>query len=250
MVGTSVTKHSYRFRLLEATFGLILIVFTLFDRLPFTSYLSSSNTTISEPTTTIVDRSLVVPTIVEQAHESSLILGNVGLPVADVSKINEKVEGLMIHPWLPTLSASQIKPIIRESVLFLILQTVGIPLIGRFRTQLLVGMRCLIPLRRRLLGVVVSRKFMQSFQKMITSPKLLRLVQRNFRIMWKFLLTGYSKTSASKIVNRCKKYLHSILHKHDDHHHHHHTDDPAHLGEDGLTHGSNATDSVTTTVSR
>ena len=177
--------------------GAILLVLSLFE--PLLSVFQSSVT-------------------VQRADVSSLAL------LAAPEK-NTVIEELELHPWLPSLNVSYVKPLIREAAILLILQNVGVPLIGKFRTQVLVGIRCFIPLQRRLSGMLISRKLLTSLQKMITSPKVIRFVEKHVRLIWKLLLTAYSKTNASKIVNRCKKYLHTFLHPHHDDEDHQHEKD-------------------------
>jgi hypothetical protein len=188
-------KKLLPFRTLEISLGAIILVLILFEPL----------SPVYQASVTTVQRADVSP-----------------LALSDASERKTVTDGLEIHPWLPSLNVSHVKPLIREAVILLILQNVGVPLIGKFRTQVLVGIRCFIPLQRRLRGMLISRKLFISLQKMITSPKVLRFVEKHVRLVWKLLLTAYSKTNASKIVNRCKKYLHSFLHAHhdddDDHH--------------------------------
>jgi hypothetical protein len=198
--------RKWRLRKFEIYLGIIIIIFALFEPLPISLFSWSPEITQETP-----DKSgSTTP-----SHEA----------VIDISVDENEGKGLIIHPWLPTLTMSQVKPVLREAAILLILQTIGVPIMGKFRTQLLVGARYLIPLQRRFRSLVLSRRFFSSLQKVFTSSskfgriissKFGRFVQLNFRRLWKFLLNGYSKTSASKIVNRCKKYLHSFLHPNDE----------------------------------
>ena len=187
----------FPFRALEISLGVFILLLTLFEPL---SPVFQSDVTIQ--------------------REDEVLLA-----LSDVPEKKALPEGLEIHPWLPALNSSHVKPLIREAAILLILQNVGVPLIGKFRTQLLVGIRCFVPLQRRLGGILMSRKHLMSLQKMFTSPKLIRVIERHVKLVWKFLLTAYSKTNASKIVNRCKKYLHSFLHSHHDNEHHQQEED-------------------------
>ncbi len=183
-------KRSIPFRTLEISLVAFILILTLLE--PLSSVLQSS-----------------VPTTVRRESENSLAL-------PDVPETKKLTTGLQIHPWLPPLTASYVKPLLREAAILFILQNVGVPLIGKFHTQLLVGVRCFIPLQRRLGRMVLSRKLFLSLQKTFSSQKVIRFVERHGRLLWKHLLAIYSKTNASKIVNRCKKYLHALLHSHDD----------------------------------
>ena len=189
-------KRLFPFRTLEISLGAIILILTLFE--PLLSVYQSSVTTVQQSN----DVTLALPDVREKRMER---------------------EGLKVHPWLPALNASHVKPLIREAAILLILQNIGVPLIGKFRTHVLVGIRCFIPLQRRLRGMLISRKMFTSLQRIITSPKVVRFVEKHVRLVWKLLLTAYSKTNASKLVNRCKKYLHTFLHSHhddnDDHQH-------------------------------
>ena len=184
-------KRSLPFRTLEISLGVFILILTLLE--PLSPDLQSS-----------------VPTTVRRENENSLT----ALP--DIPDSNKLTTGLEIHPWLPPLTGSYVKPLLREAAILLILQNVGVPLIGKFRTQLLVGVRCFIPLQRRFSSMVLSRKMFLSLQRTLSSQKVIRFVERHGRRLWKHLLAIYSKTNASKIVNRCKKYLHTFLHSHHD----------------------------------
>ena len=183
------TKKNFPFRTLETSLGVIILILTLFE--PLSPVSKQSDTTVAP-----------------EKHAT--------LAVSDVTNNTKMGKGLNIHPWVPALKGSHVKPLLREAAILLILQNIGVPLIGKFRTQMLVGIRCFIPLQRRLRGIVLSRKMFLSLQKMFDSPKAIRFIERHVRLLWKFLLTAYSKTNASKIVNRCKKYLHTFLHPHHD----------------------------------
>ena len=178
-------RKGFPFRALEISLGVIILVLTLFEPL-------------------------------SHVHQSIRQENDVPIAVPEVAKNVTATNGIKIHPWVPALTGTYVKPLLREAAILVIFQNVGVPLIGKFRTQLLVGIRCFIPLQRRLRGVVLSRKLFLSLQKMFTSPKIIQFVQRHVRLLWKFLLTAYSKTNASKIVNRCKKYIHAFLHPHHD----------------------------------
>jgi hypothetical protein len=185
-------KRSLPFRTLEISLGVFILILTLLE--PLSPDLQSNVTTI----------------LVRRENENS----DAALP--DVPDSKKLATGLEIHPWLPPLTGSYVKPLLREAAILLILQNVGVPLIGKFRTQLLVGVRCFIPLQRRFSSMVLSRKLFLSLQKSLSSQKVIRFVERHGRRLWKHLLAIYSKTNASKIVNRCKKYLHTFLHSHHD----------------------------------
>jgi hypothetical protein len=182
----------YSVKSLQISLGIIVLLFAFLERLPSSTISWSSNKTISEDTS--------LPSIPTEPLQRS--------NDASVAKYQEK--RIMIHPWIPAVTMDQVKPVLREAAMLLFLQTVGVPLIGRVRAQFLVGVRYLIPLQRRF----------RFLPKVLFSPKVGRFLQRNSRRIWKLLLTGYHKTSASKLVNRCKKYLHVFLHSHEhtDHH--------------------------------
>ena len=163
-------KRSLPFRTLEISLGVFILILTLLE--PLSPDLQSS-----------------VPTTVRRENENSLT----ALP--DVPDSNKLTTGLEIHPWLPPLTGSYVKPLLREAAILLILQNVGVPLIGKFRTQLLVGVRCFIPLQRRFSSMVLSRKLFLSLQRILSSQKVIRFVERHGRRLWKHLLAIYSKTN-------------------------------------------------------
>jgi hypothetical protein len=194
MKGKNNSGHTlFPFRTLEVSLIAIILILVVFE--PLSPVSQSSVTTV------------------QRVNVSSLAL-------PDVPEKNKT--GLEIHPWLPALNASHVKPLVREAAILLILQNVGVPLIGKFRTQAVVGIRCLIPLQRRLRSMLIPRKVFISLQKTMSTPKVVRLIEKHVRLLWKLLLTAYSKTNASKIVNRCKKYLHSFLHPNHEKDNHHH----------------------------
>lgn len=99
---------------------------------------------------------------------------------------------------LPAFELALLKPIFLEVGVLVLFQAVGFPVISKLVS--------LLPIRRlRLLRVL--------------SPTHLRMVRAGGSRMWKGLLAGYSKTSASKIVNRSKKIIKVFL-PHDDEPHH------------------------------
>jgi hypothetical protein len=207
------SSRSIGLKALQISLGTMFLLFAFLERLPLSSIsLTSERAVALIP----IDNKSSPPTNLPiQATPENMNHGTVA--------INDELR-VMIHPWIPAVSMEHMKPVLREAVMLIFLQTIGIPLIGRFRARLLVGFRYMFPIQRRFRGV---------FHKVLTSPKLGRFIQRNFRRIWKVLLTGYHKTSASKIVNRCKKYLHAFLHPH----HHEHVDDHH---DDHCAHGETA----------
>jgi hypothetical protein len=189
-------SHSYKmysFKALQISLGIIVLLFAFLERMPSSSTISlSSSKTVSDDTDTLL---LSNPTVqVQHSNDSNVV------------KYQEK--RILIHPWIPALTMAQIKPVLREAAVLFFLQAVGVPLIGKVRAQVLVGVRYLIPLQRRF----------RFLPKVLLSPKVGRFLQRHSRRIWKILLTGYHKTSASRLVNRCKKYLHVFFHSHDHEH--------------------------------
>lgn len=181
--------------MLQISLGVIVLLFAFLERLPSSSTVSwSSKNSVSVETVT------QTISIVKPEHDND----------SNVVKYQEK--RILIHPWVPAVTMEQVKPVLREAAMLLFLQAVGVPLIGKVRAQVLVGVRYLIPLQRRF----------RFLPKVLFSPKVGRFLQRHSRRIWKLLLTGYHKTSASKLVNRCKKYLHVFLHSDDHEHSHHH----------------------------
>jgi len=189
----------YSLKVLQISLGIIVLLFAFLERLP------SSNVSLSL-TRSVSDDILLrqTPTLPSQDRNDS-------------QSLKPREGRVMIHPWIPAVSMDQVKPVLREAAMLLFLQTVGVPFIGRVRAQVLVGLRYLIPLQRRF----------RFLPKLLFSPKVGRFLQRNSRRIWKLLLTGYHKTNASKLVNRCKKYLHVFLHSHD-HEHTHHLEEEEH----------------------
>jgi hypothetical protein len=101
---------------------------------------------------------------------------------------------------LPAFKLALLKPVLLEVGVLVLFQAVGFPVISKLVT--------LLPVRRlRLLKAL--------------SPKHMRMVRSGSSRVWKGLVAGYSKTSASKIVNRSKKIIKVFL-PHDDVDEHHH----------------------------
>jgi hypothetical protein len=72
-----------------------------------------------------------------------------------------------------------------------------------------VGFQFLIKLLTPLMAVRRFRPF-----KVFLSPRHVRALHAGGTRIWKALLAAYSKTSASKLVNRSKKILKSLIHLH------------------------------------
>jgi hypothetical protein len=91
------------------------------------------------------------------------------------------------------------KPLLLEVGILLICQAVGFPFLIKLLTPLM-AVRRFRPL------------------KLFLSPRYVRALHAGGTRIWKTLLAAYSKTSASKLVNRSKKILKSLIHlqHHDD----------------------------------
>ena len=100
------------------------------------------------------------------------------------------------------LNMALLKPILLEIGALVLCQAVGFPVLSKLIT-VLPGVR-----RLRLLKAL--------------SPKHLRMVRAGSSRVWKGLVAGYSKTSASKIVNRSKKIIKVFLPYDDEEKHHCH----------------------------
>ena len=107
------------------------------------------------------------------------------------------------------LNMALLKPVLLEIGVLVLCQAVGFPVISKLATLLL-------GVRRLRLGVRRLRLL-----KVLSNPKHLRMVRAGSSRVWKGLVAGYSKTSASKIVNRSKKIIKVFLHHDDDDEKHH-----------------------------
>jgi hypothetical protein len=89
------------------------------------------------------------------------------------------------------------KPLLLEVGILLICQAVGFKFLFKLLTPLMAVRR--------------FRPF-----KLFLSPRHARALHAGGTRIWKALLAAYSKTSASKLVNRSKKILKSLIHLHHD----------------------------------